>query len=72
MLMGEVLVRLSVTLDINGGWSLHPQVTACGWSSSSLPPCNSTTAVPCKASRMHQPADHVGVYRSGGEALCLC
>lgn len=38
----EVLVCLSVTLDISGGWSLYPRVTACGWSASSLPPYNST------------------------------
>lgn len=38
----EVLVCLSVSLDISGGWSLYPRVMACGWSASSLLPYNST------------------------------
>lgn len=41
-------VQLSVTLKISGGRSLYPQVTACGWSGSSLPPCNPTHWAPAR------------------------
>lgn len=55
----EAMVQLSVTLEISGGWSLYPRGTACGWSGSSLPPCNPCPLGPCKALWVPRSAEHV-------------
>lgn len=72
MLAFEALIQLSVTLEISGGRSLYPRVTACGWSGSSPPPCNPTHWPPARPYGYHVlPNMFLSVVQLSSLSVCL-